>query len=469
MNIPHYYLLPFNFDRFNDKEIIVNLFGDFLIVDKGTVQKITDRRISDHNLYKDLVANHFISQFSYPKDMELLATRYRTKKAFLEDFTSLHIIVVTLSCNQACKYCQVSSVNSAQSKYDIKIGDLKKAIDIIFESPSSSITIEFQGGEPLLAFDRVKLAIEYAERANLSHQKNIRFVICSNSIGIDKEILEFMKTHQVLLSTSLDGPESIHNKNRKFKNNESYQETIRGIKLAQSILGTENVSALMTTTIHSLLHPESIIDEYRLRGFRNIFFREINPYGLAINNEIANYSTQDFLCFYKQGFEYILELNRKGEFFAEDYASIILRKLLTPFNTGFVDLQSPSGVINSVLAYNYDGYVYVSDEARMMAEKNNYYFRIGHVDDGLKKILASPKVSEIVRHWCNESLAGCSDCAYNAFCGADPVRNYLKHGDMEGFRPESEFCIKNREIIKFLIEKSLDPMNYKIFQSWIAN
>ncbi len=469
MNIPHYYLLPFNFDRFNDKEIIVNLFGDFLIVEKGTTQDITGRRISNQNLYKDLVANHFISQFPYPRDMELLATRYRTKKAFLEDFTSLHIIVVTLNCNQACKYCQVSSINSPQPKYDIQVGDLKKAIDVIFESPSPNITIEFQGGEPLLAFDRVKLAIDYAEKVNLDYQKNIRFVICSNSVAIDMEILEFMKTHQILLSTSLDGPESIHNKNRKFKNNESYQAVIRGIELARSILGPDNVSALMTTTIHSLPYPESIIDEYRLREFRNIFFREINPYGLAVNSEIANYSTQDFLRFYKQGFEYILKLNREGEFFAEDYACIILRKLLTPFNTGFVDLQSPAGIINSVLVYNYDGYVYVSDEARMMAEKNNYYFRIGHVNDGLKKILASPKVAKIIKHWSNESLAGCSDCAYNAFCGADPVRNYLKQEDMEGFRPESEFCIKNKEIIKFLIEKSLDPVNYKIFQSWIAN
>ena len=44
-----------------------------------------------------------------------------------------------------------------------------------------------------------------------------------------------------------------------------------------------------------------------------------------------------------------IELNKQGEFFVEDYARIILTKILTPFSTGYVDLQSPSGAINNVI------------------------------------------------------------------------------------------------------------------------
>lgn len=469
MKTTDYYLLPFHFDKFNDKEILVNLFGDFLIAEQGTAEKTVYREIMDESQIKNLVSNHFISQSKYPANMDILATRYRTKKSFLEEFTALHIIVVTLNCNQACTYCQVSSINSTKNTCDINWEDLKKSVEMIFESPSQHITIEFQGGEPLLAFDKVKSAIEYAESLNSQHQKNITFVICSNAIGMDEAKLEYMKQHHVLLSTSLDGPEAIHNRNRKFHTDASHREVIKGINLSKSILGEENVSALMTTTIHSLPHPKEIIDEYRKQGFRNIFFREINPFGYAVNNRIADYSTDDFIRFYKEGFEYILELNRAGEVFIEDYAAILLRKILTPFSTGFVDLQSPAGIINSVLVYNYDGYVYVSDEARMMVEKGDHFFRIGHVNDGLKKIISGPKVAEIAKHWSNESLPGCSDCAYQVYCGADPVRNYLKTGDMEGYRPESEFCHKNKTLIKYLIEKTLAPDNYRIFQSWLAN
>ena len=49
--------------------------------------------------------------------------------------------------------------------------------------------------------------------------------------------------------------------------------------------------------------------------------------------------------------------------------------MLTPFATGFVDLQSPAGVGISGAIYDYDGSVYVSDEARMMARFKNYFFK----------------------------------------------------------------------------------------------
>ena len=59
----------------------------------------------------------------------------------------------------------------------------------------------------------------------------------------------------------------------------------------------------------------------------------------------------------------IIELNKQGEFFVEDYTRIILTKIITPFSIGYVDLQSPSGAINNAIVFNYDGKVYASDES----------------------------------------------------------------------------------------------------------
>ena len=52
-----YALLPFNFLRLGNKEILVNEIGDLLVTPEGTVQKITDRAIDDAELYKTLAAN----------------------------------------------------------------------------------------------------------------------------------------------------------------------------------------------------------------------------------------------------------------------------------------------------------------------------------------------------------------------------------------------------------------------------
>ena len=58
-----YYLLPFRFHRINDeKEVLVNEVGDFLIVPNGTATKIVNRDLSiEDPLYPDFFANFFIS------------------------------------------------------------------------------------------------------------------------------------------------------------------------------------------------------------------------------------------------------------------------------------------------------------------------------------------------------------------------------------------------------------------------
>ena len=168
--------------------------------------------------------------------------------------------------------------------------------------------------------------------------------------------MDICQTYHVLISTSLDGPEWLHNRNRGKK--DSYEKVVAGITKARELLGYDQVSALMTASEEGVLHPNEIVDEYDRLGFNSIFLRALNPYGLARDNSDWDVYTDKFIDFYKKALNHIIELNLNGKFFIEEFAAIILRKMLTPFCTGFVDLQSPAGIINSVLVYNYDGYVY---------------------------------------------------------------------------------------------------------------
>jgi His-Xaa-Ser system radical SAM maturase HxsB len=468
----HYYLLPFRFHRINsEKEIIVNEVGDYLILPNGTFEKIVKRQINKENdpeLYGDLIANFFISEEPIHPLIDILATRYRTKKIFLNYFTGLHIFVITLRCEHTCHYCQVSRVTQDKEKYDMPIEFIDKGIEIMFKSPNPHITMEFQGGEPLLVFDKIKYAIEKAETIAKYTGKSLTKVICTNLALINEEILEYCKEHDVLISTSLDGPKFIHDSNRHKPHASSYELTIKGIELARKILGHDRVSALMTTTKLSLEYPIEIVDEYFNLGFSGIFLRNISPYGFALRTEKSRYETEKFLEFYKKALNRILEYNIKGHYFTEDYARIILTKILTPFNIGFVDLQSPSGIINGVIVFNYDGGVYASDESRMLAEQKDYTFKLGTLNDNYNDIFFGKKSQEIAEFWANESLAGCSECAFQPYCGADPVYNYTTQGSMYGYRPTSDFCKKNMEIIRYLFElMESDKKIKKIFESWV--
>src|SRR5258708_33244176 len=136
------------------------------------------------------------------------------------------------------------------------------ALALVFKSPSPSIKIEFQGGEPMLNFDRIIHIVSRAEEINLSEKRDLQFVIATNLAVVTDEILAFCKEHSILISTSLDGPKDLHNKNRPRPGHDSYERAIAGIEKARQVLGHDRVSALMTTTLGSLGRAKDIIDEY---------------------------------------------------------------------------------------------------------------------------------------------------------------------------------------------------------------
>ena len=468
MTEKEYYLLPFAFTEISDKEVLVNELGDMIISPKGTVQKIVDRTLPKDDLYKSLVANFFISEQILPPLTEVYAERLREKKRFLESWTGLHIFVLTLRCNQNCVYCQASSQNEESKGCTMSKETMAKSVDLMFRSPSDSITMEFQGGEPSLVPDLIEYGIQLAEEKNKEAGKEIHYVLCTNSINLTDRMLDICKKYGVVISTSLDGPEFLHNSNRGKK--DSYEKVVAGIAKGREAVGKDKVSALMTTSVEGLNYPTEIVDEYVRLGFHAMFLRALNPYGLATHNDNWDEYTDRFIDFYKKAFEHILELNRQGTYFVEEFAAIVLRKMLTPYCTGFVDLQSPAGVINSVIIYNYDGGVYCSDESRMLAEFNDYTFRLGSVNDRYEDLVFGKRAKEIANVWANEALAGCSDCALKQYCGADPVRNYSTQGDMYGNRATSLLCRKNKAIIEYLISLIIEHYDevMQIFRSWVS-
>lgn len=350
---------------------------------------------------------------------------------------------------------------------------LSKSIDIMLQCPSPSVTMEFQGGESLLAIEQVKKAVLLTKEKNKEIGKKINFVICTNLINVKEDTLIFFKEHNVNISTSLDGPEIIHNLNRNTASGNSYKEVIKSFSLAKKILGENCLSALMTTTKESLKYSKEIIDEYVKNGFKSIFIRELNPYGFAEKAEKKiGYSTDDFLNFYKESLAYIIKINKSGFYFSENFAGLILKKLLTPWAIGFVDLQSPTGTGFNVTLYNYDGNIYPSDESRMLAETGDNTFLLGNVlEDDYKDLFFGEAMQLIASAAVNEALPGCSDCAFAPFCGAEPVRRHQTQKDIVGNRPTDSYCKKNMEIIKHIISLWLygDDETKEILMSWIRN
>ena len=466
-----YQLLPARFIRLDSSRyVLTNLVGEYVILERDELAAFVNHGLcKDSAIYQQLKVRHFLIESDSTVAIDLLAMKYRTKQSLLPQLTSLFIFVITLRCDHSCPYCQVSRRSSNREKYDMSFETAQKAVDIMFQSPSLNIKVEFQGGEPFLCFERIRQIVELVNERNKLERRNIAFVVASTLAFLDEGILDYCARNHVSLSTSLDGPESIHNANRPRPDGDSYQRAIAGIRWARSRLGTQHVNALMTTTPRSLGHARDIVDEYVKQGFDSIFLRPLSPFGFAVKTGLVDQVTMsDWVGFYREALEYVLSMNLHGTGFREEYSALLVRRILTPFPTGYVDLQSPAGVGIAALVFNYDGAIYASDESRMLAETGDATFRLGHVDhDSYVSIIGSDKLIEMLRQSFTESTPMCSDCGFLPYCGSDPVYHHATQGDLVGLKPVSGFCQRNmailREIFTLLAD---DPEKSRVLQRW---
>jgi uncharacterized protein len=301
--------------------------------------------------------------------------------------------------------------------------------------------------------------------------KKIDFVIASNLALLTDEHLAFCKSHDVLLSTSLDGPADLHNKNRPRPGGNSHELAVKGIKRAQEFLGKDRVSALMTTTERSLSRVTEIIDEYLRLGLDGIFLRPLSPYGFAIKTkQFQRYDGKQWLDFYDRGLRHILAINRAGQHFPEFYSSLLLKRMLTDKSIGYVDLRSPAGIGLGALVYNYDGRVFASDEGRMLAEMGDDSFELGNVETAdYKSLILSDKLIDLVAPSLTQCAPECTDCVFEPHCGADPVYHHATQADPVGIKPFSEFCARQKSIMSLLLGVlQHEPDNAIILRRWGA-
>ncbi|MEB2125783.1 His-Xaa-Ser system radical SAM maturase HxsB [Xanthomonas campestris pv. campestris] len=470
-----YKLLPLRFRRLpwdETRAFVSSMAGDWLLMDMDDLQRFVSHELSANSpLLADLQARHLAIVETDRSSLSPLLSQIRTRKSYMVGGPALHIFVVSLRCHHTCSYCQVSRQATTATAFDMAGSHAEQAVERLFEWPSQELTIEFQGGEPLLNFEQVMGITKLIVKRNVSERRDLRFVLASTLHDLTESQLAFLAEHRFKLSTSLDGPEWLHNANRPRPGRDSYRRTLNGIDLGRRWLGEDGVSALTTLTKLSLEVPEAIIDEYRKVGLHSISLRPLSPYGFA--NRTARrtgYSTEDYLAFYMRAFGHLIAVNRSGYALEESYASLLLSQLFTSFGHGYVDLRSPSGAGLGAVIYDHDGRVYPSDEARMLAAMGDDQFALGDVSQPVTDWLSSPVMARLLEAGVAEALPTCSDCAFVPLCGADPIEHYARQGDTVGHRPTSDFCKRNMGLFDLLLERyeASDRWTQGLMRSWAA-
>jgi uncharacterized protein len=470
------HLGPFNFRDMGGWFLLSNDSGQHLMVDEADFRRVLADEVKESEpLYGQLEERGFLRRRI---DFRAQATAYAKQTAFRHfNGPSLHMIVVTLRCNQKCQYCHSSVVHPSRTDTDMDLATAKKTVDFIFRTPNPTICIEFQGGEPLLNWPVVKFIVEYAQaKAKATDRRLIMALVCNFTL-MTEERLQYLLDKHVSICTSLDGPAELHDKNRPFIGGGNAQaKVVAWLKDLQARCrrsgekGYYLPGALMTTTRFSLEKGREIVDLYVELGMEQIFLRPLSPIGYAkrVWGEIG-YAPQQFAKFYEDTLDYILELNRTGKSdIMERMALVMLTKILKGEDPGFMDLRAPAGAVLGCVAYNYNGQIFVSDEGRMVDQQGDPIFKIGDVaDSSWDEVMKHPTTRACATASTLENQPMCAQCAYKPYCGVEPVFHYETQHSIYGQTPSSYWCIGHMGMFDALFKRLRDPKDRAIFDSWM--
>ena len=138
-------------------------------------------------------------------------------------------LLVAHTCNLSCEYCFASQGKFRGSAGLMSFETGKRALDFLVENSGfrKNLEVDFFGGEPLMNFEVCKQLVAYARSIEKEKNKNFRFTLTTNGVGITDEVIEWAnrECHNVVLS--LDGRKEVNDRFRvDHSGNGSYDRIV---------------------------------------------------------------------------------------------------------------------------------------------------------------------------------------------------------------------------------------------------
>jgi uncharacterized protein len=248
------------------------------------------------------------------------------------------VLLLTTSCNLACRYCYEDREEGCASAGDgrggpgaaagggtpreMSLESLRNAIAFLLEhdgpgggGPSAAagkdapgsvaaaagagrkVSVTFFGGEPLLRFPLIRSAVGEARRMATERGKEISFSITTNGTLLTRETAGFLKENGISVCLSIDGPREIHDRNRPYASGRgSYEDVSRGIELLMENRNGFPVAARVTLG-RGAVDVRKTFDHLRGLGFDEVGFA---PASAAEGSPSA--LTEEELCAVMEGF-----------------------------------------------------------------------------------------------------------------------------------------------------------------------
>lgn len=187
---------------------------------------------------------------------EIMAYKYRCYSSAFSQKTLSLSIAPTMMCNFACAYCFEGGNKTMPTMSD---DVAEKLVQFIEKNGKESTAINWFGGEPLLAFDRI------VSLSKALKEKDVNFTatMVTNGSCLTPDKLDRMKSlHLRNVQVSMDGTAKHHDKRRFFKSGKPSYDIVRS-NIDRFLEGTDiSMTIQVTVDKENATAYEDLLEEF---------------------------------------------------------------------------------------------------------------------------------------------------------------------------------------------------------------
>ena len=353
---------------------------------------------------------------------------------------SLLVLQPSPFCNINCDYCYLPN---RTSKKRMSMQVIAATIEKVFaaELVFGPLTVIWHAGEPLV------LPISYYEQAFEEIRKRapagavIRHCMQSNGTLLSEAWCNFIKTHNVSIGLSIDGPAWIHDAHRKTRSGRgTHDAAMRGLRRLQAHDIPFHVISVITML--SLGHAEEIYRFFAELGVSQVGFNieEIEAGNVSSSLNSSPMTSESIQTFMTAVFD--LHKTDGGHMRIREFdaalAKIQSRKSLRSSDFPYFNEQvRPFGILSVDCDGNYSTY---SPELLGMNSPKYGSFGFGNIlENDFVDAVETTKFRSIFED-IQSGIKLCKDsCAYYGYCGGGaPANKYYENGSFA--TAETMYC-----------------------------
>ncbi len=187
---------------------------------------------SSSSILTELIEYGFLTHISPSEELAIQQQRFDAARA---DHAVFSIAFgMTYACNYRCPYCYEQGLQGDGRMSDETIEDICAFVEECYERNAfTSLWVEWYGGDPSLALDRVeelsRRLIAWCDEHGIDYDA----MILTNCLLIDRNAVDMLKSCRVSEALlTIDGPEEVHNRRRVAADgSNSYAKNIEAARL----------------------------------------------------------------------------------------------------------------------------------------------------------------------------------------------------------------------------------------------